>query len=135
MKACESRSTYHKSISNSSCVSIFPCHSISAFPSALFYDGLLATPEDIAEQRKAGTTVIASISKSSVDGSVYSFGNIALVDVFNKDRSALEVRSEGGDGIGEGTYRNEREAQEVVRLAKEITNMGDYKAGDIGGER
>jgi len=103
--------------------------SISAFPSAVFYDGLLATPVATAEARSAGAVLISSIA---ADENVQSFGNVALVDVCSDDGTALEVRSEGSDGVGEGTYRNEREGEAVVALAKQIIGTGDYKPEDIG---
>ena len=43
-----------------------------------------------------------------------------------------QLRSEGRDGVGEGTYRNEREAEAVVKLAKQVTDTSDYEPGDIG---
>ncbi|GMH85877.1 hypothetical protein TrVE_jg3973 [Triparma verrucosa] len=105
--------------------------SIAAYPSAQFYDGLLATPEALIAEREGGADVVDAVLKK-IEGGGEVFGNVGIVKVESEDGAALEERSEGKDGIGEGTFKNSKEAETVAKIIATITNESKVAASDIG---
>ncbi|GMH68221.1 hypothetical protein TrLO_g10143 [Triparma laevis f. longispina] len=107
--------------------------SISAWPSAQFYEGLLATPTSMIAQREGGGAILETVSAKLRERTNF-FGNVGVVHVESEDGSALEERSEGKDGIGEGTFKNLKEAEIVTTLIHTILNehQNTLAPSDIG---
>jgi AAA domain len=107
--------------------------SIAALPSALFYNGLLATPDWIAENRVFPKSLQATMPCGADDMSV------RLVDVGgpSNERQGIpkQLRQSGGaatplDTEDQNSYWNEVEAERVISLVKEA--MIDPTVASIG---
>lgn len=108
--------------------------SIAALPSALFYNGLLSTPDFLSEQRQFPKSLAKSMPCGSQDLGV------RLIDVGGScgERQGLPKRLQepgaavSAPGIGEEqtSYWNELEAERVISLVKEA--LVDLEVSSIG---
>lgn len=108
--------------------------SIAALPSALFYNGLLSTPDFLAQKRQFSRAVAENMPCGS-DGLA-----VRLVDVGggNGERQGIPSRLKesgtapqvAGDGNEQKSYWNELEAERVVALVKEV--LVDTDVSSIG---
>lgn len=121
----EVSSSYRKKFSGSLLLSLqYRMHpSISAFPSAVFYDGMLSTPSFLSSMR----TFPRGLAKMfpCEDGSL----GVRFVDVGGRSnerrgqseaRALTESRALSNSGEGVSSYSNEAEAKEIIEMLKTL---------------
>ena len=133
-------SSYRKRFAGSVLLSIqYRMHpSIAAYPSAIFYDGLLASPEFMNNVRHA-PKILQKLFPMSNDKNQDLCVRWVNVGGRNNERrgslSSLARTSFGvtSEAIEEQTsYLNELEAEQIMNLLKDIVSSGDREVQSIG---
>jgi hypothetical protein len=128
--------SYRKRFAGSLLLSIqYRMHpSIAAFPSAIFYDGLLATPDSLATQRQFPMCLQELFPAKDKELAVRLLNVGGRSNERRGSLSSLTQTSFGSTGaIEEQTsYLNEAEAEQVVSLLKNILNAQDPAVKSIG---
>lgn len=135
----QSTLSYRKRFAGSLLLSIqYRMHpSIAAFPSAVFYDGLLATPDFMKDVRSAPKTLqkLLPISNECQDLSVRWINVGGRNNERRGSLSTLARTSFGAspEAIEEQTsYLNEPEAKQILDLLEDIVSLADEDVGSIG---
>ena len=133
--------SYRKRFAGSFLLSIqYRMHpSIAAFPSAVFYDGLLATPAFMKGLRQAPEKLqkLLPIAEKTKERDT----SVRWVDVGgrnNERRGSLESWTERSSGVSaqvfeeQTSYRNELEAKQVEMLLEDVLGSNDPEVRSIG---
>ena len=133
--------SYRKRFAGSLLLSIqYRMHpSIAAFPSAIFYDGLLATPEFMKDVRPVPKVLqeLLPVEKAEKQRDV-SFRWVNVGGRNNERRGSLSSLSRTNFGTSAGaveeqtSYLNEAEANQVLALLEDLAGSGDPAVQSIG---
>ena len=100
--------------------------SIAAFPSAIFYNGLLATPKDLSSARTFPPVLTSTLPCQSNDVSV------RVVNIGGRCNERRNTNEGQRAGQQETSYANEKEADFVKSLIRSIVDENDGSTQSLG---
>eukprot|EP00814_Leptocylindrus_danicus_P000674 CAMPEP_0116048430 /NCGR_PEP_ID=MMETSP0321-20121206/29548_1 /TAXON_ID=163516 /ORGANISM="Leptocylindrus danicus var. danicus, Strain B650" /LENGTH=938 /DNA_ID=CAMNT_0003530631 /DNA_START=274 /DNA_END=3087 /DNA_ORIENTATION=- len=121
--------SYRKQFAGSLLLSVqYRMHpSISAFPSAIFYDGLLSTPRALTAIRTFPDALDSYFPKSENPASVRFLDVGGCNNEKRGERTATDISLRDA----KRSYSNSAEAVEVVRMVKALLGIDGDNAGDL----